>query len=451
MARSRRSLLAALSAAVAGCGSRPGSPTPGSTADASSSPANSADATTGTAEPGPERVQLDDDRVRWRVDFPADDFAGTAVADNRLFVGTREGASTPTPGESGAGGQVAALSLPAGEPVWHRSLDVPVHGGVQTHDGDLYAVLGYSTGFDGREQRIARFGPDGAPRWESKPRDAWLSVYGFDATTAYLGTGDDALGISGETTFAVDLETGAERWAVTGGDPYGGRVTDDTLYADYGGRAIASLATDDGAERWRRVVEALHTYGRAFPRAGGRLFAAIDQEDSRGIAGIDAEDGSTVWTHGLDADEPFVVTSATPVGETVIGTEFAGLLFARDAATGEARWEQSFADRVPAPLAADGTLYCSVLDGPVAAVDAEDGRELWRADGGEGYDRFTLMEETVLAVRPRNGETVVEARRTGNGSLRWRRTVPGGLQGFEQVGRTLVLVTENQSVYGLAI
>jgi outer membrane protein assembly factor BamB len=216
--------------------------------------------------------------------------------------------------------------------------------------------------------------------------------------------------------------------------------------------AIASITTAEGSTRWQRRVEALHSYEQPLPTASGHLFAAIEQEDSYGIAGIDASEGSTSWTHGLDASSPFVVTSATAVGDTVVGTEYDGLLFARDATTGEARWRNEYGGKLHAPLQGDGVLYCSVLDGPLVAVDAASGDELWRAAvAGEGYARLTVAGDTLLVSSRTGGETSIEARQTSTGYLRWQRSIPGTLVGFDGDGSTLAVVTDDRSVYGVAL
>ena len=457
MARSRRALLATLSAVIAGCGSRTGSPTPTSTSTATTpSPTDSpiqtqTESPTKTPDHSPQRVAIDDDRVRWRIDFPSDRLAELTATPDTLYVGSGgEPVPTPTAGEEAEPGYLTTVSVPDGELSSHRSLAAPITDGPFLHEGNVYFCVGYSSGYDGRDQRVVRHDADGK-RWESPERDAWLSVYGFDSDTAYLGTSDDALAGEGETAFSVSVETGSEEWAVEAGDAYGGRVAGDTLYADFAGVAIASLATADGSAQWRRQVEPLHGYGQTFPTAAGNLFAAVGADGSYGIAGIDAADGTKTWTHGLELNDPLVVNSATGVNEMVIATEFGGLLFAREGATGEARWELSFEDRVTAPLVGDGTLYCAVRDGPIVAVDAENGEELWRVSDGDGYARLSLVRETLLSLRSGEMNTVVSARRTSDGGLQWRKNLGGRLSGFERVGDRLFVATGSQSVYGISL
>ncbi|MEF8799911.1 MAG: PQQ-binding-like beta-propeller repeat protein [Halolamina sp.] len=458
MVPTRRALLSGLAVTLAGCSSNSsGSPTPRTTTAGETT----TEPTTATPEPPtgtptepqqPEHVRLDDERVPWRVDFPGDRIVKPSASGDHLFVATGSSlAGTPRTGEESVG-HLAALSHPDGEIEWHRELDDAPTSDVHVHRDSVYLPIGQSTGLQGVSQRLVRVETDGTIRWQSPTRDAFLRPYGFDAEAAYLGTADDHLQPAGETTFAVSLETGTEQWAVEGGDASDGRVADETLYADYGGLAIASLRTSDGSTRWQRRVEALHGHERPLPTAAGHLFAAIEGQDSYGIAGIDATDGSTSWTHGLDAASPFVVTSATAVGDAVVATEFDGLLFARDAATGEARWRQEYGDKLHAPLEWEGVLYCSVLDGPVVAVDADSGAELWRTDvAGEGDAQLSLAGDTLL-VGSRNGrETSIEARRVSDGGLRWRRSIPGPAVAFETVGNMLAVATETQSVYGITL
>lgn len=190
MARTRRALLTALATVAAGCSSDgTGSPTPLTTSDAGTPTPTTSPTASATESPtereSPQRVELDDNRVRWRVDFPGERLAAPVAADSRLFVGVGGSTvGTPTQNEENQG-RLGALSLPTGEPVWHQPTAAPVTG-LHTHDGGVYATAGYSSGYDGIDQGLIRYSADGQQRWATKRRDAWLSVYGFDAENGYL-------------------------------------------------------------------------------------------------------------------------------------------------------------------------------------------------------------------------------------------------------------------------
>ena len=398
----------------------------------------------------PRRVERDDDRVPWRVDLPGERVVAPAAADGRLYVAAGA-ASMVTETAEPRSGSLTALDAD-GDVEWHRPLDDPPAGRVRSHGGDAYLAVGRSTGFDGLGQRLVRVGADSDVRWQSPQRDAFLSVLDVTDGGAYLGTSDDALADEGETTVAVDAATGEERWAVPGGDCFAGRAEAGTLYVDYANRTVAALDADDGTERWRRPMEALHGRDRSFPTAGGQLFAAVERDGNYGMAALDAADGTTTWTHGLDTEGRFVVGSATAVGDAVVGTEGDGLLFARDAATGEARWERPLRDRVAAPLLAGGTLYAPEIGGTVAAVDAASGDLRWeRSVAADGLPTVLSAAGTLLAVVEAGGETRLVGVDAADGSVRWRRSLPGGRYTVTAAGPGAAVVTDAGSVYGVAL
>lgn len=406
MAPTRRALLAALSVGLAGCGG--GAPTESETASdtptdqSSSTPSETPSSTpseTETPITGPRRVELDDERLHWRVDFPDRRVMEPAVADGRLYVAAGDDPIVTDTADESAAGRLTALALPDGRIDWDRLLDDPPTGHPQVHNGSIYFDIGRSTGFDGLDQRLIRVDGDGSQRWASATRDAFLDVLDIDGDSAYLGTSDDQLAPEGERTFAVDLATGEERWAVDGGDSFGGRVDGETLYADYASMALSARATEDGSERWQRPVRPLHAGDESFPTAAGSLFATVETDEGYGFAGINAADGSTTWTRRSDGDSRYVVSSVVTVGDAVIATEADDLLTGRDAATGDLRWKHSFEERVGAPVPVNNTLYAPIADGSVAAVDIESGDLLWHESvAADGYPQLYGSGETPLAV-----------------------------------------------------
>lgn len=453
MSPTRRALLVALSAGLAGCGG--GTPTESETVSDTPTDSPTSTPTQGSPTPTPvqepARVELDDDRVRWRVDLPRELVTAPAVDGERLYVGSSDRQAADFTDDESVAGDLTALTLPDGEVEWSRRLDDPATA-PRVHEGSVYVVIGRSTGYDGVEQRLVRFDAGGEQRWQSPARDAFVNPLAFDSTNAYLGTSDDALATEGETTFALDLDSGEEQWAVEGGDCGAGRVEGDTLYVDYAGMAVAALGTAEGETRWRRAVEALHGPDTSFPSAGGHLFAAVEEGESYGIAAVNGDDGETDWTHGLDASSPFVVSDVTVVDETVVGTEFDGLLFARDTATGEERWRREFDSQVGSTLDANGTLYASIRDGSVAALDAESGEIQWREPVIDGDNaQLRLSGGMLLTVTRASEEVRMAGVDVDDGTVRWRRSVAGRLSGVTVADEALAVTTHDGSVYGVRL
>ena len=395
----------------------------------------------------PERVELDDERVPWRVDFPSG-VVGLAATPERLYVASGQPAvPTPKPDEDPVTGRLTAISLPDGEPSFSVDFPAPVGDGPVVHAGDPYAVVGYSNGYDGRDQRLLRMSPEGEIRWESPHRDAWLRLYDFDADSVYLGTGDDGLSSTGETTFAVDLSNGTERWSVAAGDAGVGRVAGETLYASYAGPALAAVETADGTERWRRAVESLQSREQAVPTTDGALFARIEGDDAAGFGALETADGSTRWERpGVNA------TSATPVADLVVGTGYDGTVFAVDIVTGETRWSRQFTGRPELPLVVNGQLFVVFSEGPFVSLDPATGETNWRVGSWAGRYIYHLSAEEGTLVSAASGqeEAVVTGRSSRDGSQRWQRRLPGRSRAVGRAAGVLAIAT-GESVYGVLL
>jgi len=180
--------------------------------------------------------------------------------------------------------------------------------------------------------------------------------------------------------------------------------------------------------RWVAAFETLPAAAPGFdattayvPLKGGQLVA------------VDLDRGTIRWR--LD-----VATAFTPAtGEGMVFTVTEQAIEARDAATGQTRWQTPLPGGAAAPLYWDtGWLLASTTAGDLAAFRASDGRLVWRrqlgaplvAAPGPALDRLflPLADNRVVALLLASGETV------------WERTFSAPV--------TALLALEDQLVFG---
>ncbi|MDO8121078.1 PQQ-binding-like beta-propeller repeat protein [Isoptericola sp. b490] len=199
------------------------------------------------------------------------------------------------------------------------------------------------------------------------------------------------------------------------------------------GRAAVSLATGEAVSP--------DAPGEALPPAarvvGGWVPAvAPDGADvARSLAGAEVP-GRLVAVPATDStglDLPLVASDGT---------------LARLGPDARARWRlltPAWTSVAPAPvLAVDGTLVVAVGD-TLLAVDAADGRTLWRAVIGVPGAHAAATDGLVVAhlERALHGLDLV-ARRPGSGAVVWREHVVDAPSGRLFPGRTLLLATGDQ-------
>ncbi|WP_135830297.1 outer membrane protein assembly factor BamB family protein [Halorussus halobius] len=197
-----------------------------------------------------------------------------------------------------------------------------------------------------------------------------------------------------------------------------------------GGRVVA-VEREDGTVRWEFPVE---TSVWAAPAvADGVVYAAARDDDQRDpgtqgtVHAIDLGDGAEVWSRRLGESARYNPVDAPVVGDGLVyvptGT---GPLVALAADSGEEVWRLAPPDGVQAsPALADGVLYVACLDGRLRAVDAETGQSEWTAASEAFSGGPTVGERGVYAVGG-DGELTSW---TPGGRERWRVRVDPPVSG----------------------
>lgn len=462
---SRRDVLTTLAAVgLAGCTGGPGtggnpSGTPGRTPDGAPGTDTVArtDAPTGSPEASPSGTPVGPagPAVRWVRELGGSVRPRPTVHDGTLYVAGGENANAPPDNREylrpEAGENVHALDADTGEEAWCHEARAGVGGRPRVVADGVHVVVGWSAGTHGADQRLVRL-VDGERRWTTQPGEGFLSILGSHDGATLVGTGDDALGLSGETISAVG-PGGNEHWRIESGDAYQGTVHDGTLYVPYGHRRTTALDVETGAERWGRVMEPVGDDLRVF---GDTLYLGASEQNDDGdypVVAVDAATGAERWRYAAEGgnEGPFVPTGAVEGADgRVYGTEYGGLLFALDAETGEEVWRYEVdADTRESPALAGEAVYLPALDGRLHAV-GPDGERRWVRSVGEHAVGVHANETGVVAVsRGPEGTPHGLTAFAHGGSERWSFAHPGDLTRATVVGSDAYVGTEGGFVVGL--
>jgi outer membrane protein assembly factor BamB len=262
-------------------------------------------------------------------------------------------------------------------------------------------------------------------------------VDGTDVYVAFDGTLVKVALDDGEAAWTADVGHASESEpAVHGGVVYatvwnGGESTP---------RGLAAVDATDGSVRWRALPG--NDIGAAPTATDDAVFVGGGHENGE-VAAVDA-DGSVRWRRDLGE---YAAAPAVAGDVVVYATGEAGSVVTLDAATGETVWERSLDDRaVAAPTVAGGTVLIADESGSVRALDAATGERRWRTVV-EGHVRHSVAvdgESVVVA----HGDGVTTLSLSGGERLWWTALDRTPTAPMVADGTTLVGVGRN--VIGLA-
>lgn len=216
-------------------------------------------------------------------------------------------------------------------------------------------------------------------------REIWRFASGARIRTTPAVAGDSVLfGNSAGIFYALDARDGAVRWRFeTAGHTLGAAevgfdrrqiysspaVHEGVVYFGSRDAGLYALDLETGQQRWRSN-DGTSAWVISSPAvAGGRVYSA--RSSSTLVRALDAADGSEIWRV---ATEAAVFASPVLAGETLYVANGAGLVLALNARDGSERWRHRTGGGVWAtPLVADGRLYVGSDDGFVYAFEHTDG------------------------------------------------------------------------------
>ncbi len=392
-------------------------------------------------------VRLTDGSVVWRRSTDATVQTRPAAAGGLAVVGL-------------AGGQLLAVDATDGADRWRREPGT-LTGPPGVNDNVVVV---------GTDERVVGFdAADGRQTWDRRTTDPPFAAPVVGRTRAYVvslredvgrptdsesstPTAHDTLFYEA-TVLALSATDGTPEWQTTqrgqynftSGLPDGFPIvtTDRRVFVNFDGRLRAFVA-DTGRIVWEKSVDAVRP-------------AVTDAVVSTGEHGIDATDGTTLWS--FDAGRT-IESSPAVVGDTVyVGsgdgfcyalngrdgrpqwtrrldspvraapavdekTVYVGTirdeLYALDRADGSERWTVTLTGPVQPPTVVDGTVYVGDFSQTVYALDAADGSLVWEAAGDDR--RFVALAVTVgdgLVYAGANG--ILRAFDATDGTRVWNR------------------------------
>lgn len=266
---------------------------------------------------------------------------------------------------------------------------------------------------------IGTFGDEQSPTQSRDSSVRWFASVERDVSDVRTADGR----IYASTSFAIyalDSTDGSEDWSVELYEPsdvscFEGAfvlTTDSVYFGDC--RRLRAVDAERGRDRWS-VGDRASVYA---PAIGDGVYYADGT-----VHALDAGGGSVRWSAeagGAAAWRPALVDGMVVAGSTD------GRLRAFDPASGARRWTTEVGARTTAPTAADGTVYVGgSADGKgfVAAVNAADGRTVWRSatppveSAGFVGTAPTVVSDTVFVSFD---DGTVRALRRDDGDERWR-------------------------------
>jgi polyvinyl alcohol dehydrogenase (cytochrome) len=276
------------------------------------------------------------------------------------------------------------------------------------------------------------YGPSGAPIWNSPAIDQKHRLI-------YFGTGEANSPPTHKNTdaiIAIGLDDGKERWSyqATGRDIYLSgcgptpkptqlNCVSDTVYRDVDFGASMILGHTKPSQDALFAGQKSGTVWAMEPATGKVLW--------RQALGTGSPLGGVHWGIALDGDTVFAPISfagRTLPDETVDVSTIKSGMYALNAATGAVKWVFATSadcagdrqERVPscgrmygfstAPTVIDGAVIEGGLDGYVYALDAKDGKQLWK------FDTATTFQG-INGVSGKGGSIDAASITAGNGLL----------------------------------
>ncbi|USZ67436.1 PQQ-binding-like beta-propeller repeat protein [Halorussus salilacus] len=280
---------------------------------------------------------------------------------------------------------------------------------------------------------------DGSVRWHDGDADNTQLTPALAEGTLAFPTRDGFRGVAADGGLrAFGRAVGYGRWRTDLDYPQSPpSVADGLLVAGIGanhsadGGRVAAVDAADGTVRWEFPVET-SVWG-APAVADGVVYAAARDDDQRDaetqgtVHAIDLADGTEVWSRPLGESPRFNPVGAPVVGDGLVyvptGT---GPLVALGAESGEEVWRADPPEGVQAsPALAGGVLYAGCLDGTLRALDAATGEVEWTGEAQTYYGGPTVGERGVYAVGS-GGEVVSWTR---DGRERWRVAIDPPVSG----------------------
>lgn len=346
-----------------------------------------------------------------RISNPAG-WSGGVIADETLYIGTREGQvrALYIGRPDGRGEMVADDGRELGEIIWEFDLrgeeQLRAIYGTPAVAGDVVYVGGY----DGYLYALSRE-PD--PNLLRQPKLIWQERVGrgvdedVDSIVASPVVADGLVLVASSDgyLYAYDIVERVEVWRFPTGDKIWSKPAVDNGAAYFGSldKNVYAVRLEDGIELWRRATDGAVAAAPAV--AGGRVY--IGSLDSTFYA-LDAETGTVEWR--FEESNNWFWGQAIVNEGTVLAPSLDGNLYALDAGTGDLQW---FLETEGAIVGSPAVVFDMIAipsnDGRVRVARLRDGAQLDACNLGEsvrtplvekdGHIYFSAQDHSIWSLR----------------------------------------------------
>jgi outer membrane protein assembly factor BamB len=277
----------------------------------------------------------------WQVELGAPVSSSPVVTGGLVVFGTSDAAS-------GEGGFLLALDAASGEERWRVGFEDGADASPAFADGVIFA------GVDGGSLHAISV-ETGEERWSHPfPGDVDSSPIVADGVV-YVGS-QGAPGI----VAALNASTGEQRWSVEVPKPVVGppALHGGTIYIGCTDGFLYALDAQSGAERWTFESGEFFPseFGDAAPAIAGGVLYLGDRTGT--MYGIDAETGTEVFRTKIDTAPDGLESTPAVVDGTVYVSSEDGGLYAFDAVSGAIRWRYEIgAEALTSPLVTGGLIF----------------------------------------------------------------------------------------------
>ncbi len=251
------------------------------------------------------------------------------------------------------------------------------------------------------------------------------AYFNYANTMKYLAGERPTRGPGLNTIYALDRQTGAERWAFhPPGEAMPTPLLDgEYLYAGTGDGHVYKLAADTGALVWKTDIVSFVSMSSLV--SGGNLLF-VGGTDPNFLYAIDKTSGGVAWKAAIPNLVATGIGDCTPayadglvVQEVTIKSgdsthPVANVLLALDAKSGAIVWQQRFPDgatppamKTATPIIVDGVVYeGSPVSGDYFALDLKTARQLWSLHLGSQIRAGAAVLDGIAYLPYRAGDIV---------------------------------------------
>ena len=266
---------------------------------------------------------------------------------------------------------------------------------------------------------------------EQVPTQPLMCNWTFDTTT----TADDVVGVRGignaspvigtellyfandaGNVYALDIETGEQRWRYTNSDPVHSvsspTQAGNTLFVGIDDK-LHALAADTGARKWAATIGDGAIDGS--PTVVGDIVVAQSEQ----VHGIDRETGTIEWTVETNGGRQSVLAAMDKMVYVVDTTQ----LHAIDGTDGSTKWMTELdCELSTSPVVSDTTVFVGGEDGTLTAIEADSGQTNWRVDVGTEIEASPAVANGTIYIGTAgvfDGKNNLYAIDAADGTIEW--------------------------------